>query len=298
MSRYLVAALALVVLLFAGGYALRGWLLPEPAVEPAPEPKPQPVSLTVSRVQGHVELREARASTWSPVSADARVSSDDALRTRDGAVAVLTGGDGLELEVSSESQLTVGTLARDNARVVLDSGRVAARVPKGAAELQVAVSGSDAVARTKDGTFAVLRDDAGQVSVAASAGEVELTAKQQRVQLHADEQSFVGLDRPPTPPSKVPSSLFLKVSHLGPAKLARKTTEFDGTVSPGAVVSINGAPVRADENGHFRAKIPLSEGANAIQVKARDASGRNAEQKLADVTVDTQAPKLHGKLVW
>jgi hypothetical protein len=252
----------------------------------------------VSRVQGHVELREARASTWSPLSADTRLSSDAALRTQEGATAVLTAGDGLELEVASESQLSVGELAHDNARVVLDSGRIAARVPRGAAALSVAVNGSDAVARTREGSFAMLRDEAGQVSVAATAGIVDLTAKQQRVQLHADEQSFVGVDRPPTPPSKIPSSLFLKVSHLGPSKLARKTTEFDGNVSPGAVVSINGAQVRADENGHFRAKISLSEGANAIQVKARDVLGRVAEQKLADVTVDTQAPKLHGKLVW
>lgn len=298
MSRQLIAALALVVLLFASGYALRGWLWPGPSLQPAQESAPQPVSLTVARVQGHVELREARASTWSPLSADAHVSSDDALRTQDGAVAVLTGGDGLEVEVASESQLTLGALARDNARVVLDSGRIAARVPHGAAELQVSVSGSDAVASTKEGAFAMLRDDAGQVSVAATAGVVDLTAKQQRVQLHADEQSFVGLDRPPTPPSKVPASLFLKVSHVGPAKVAKKSTEFEGSVGPGAVVSINGTQVRADENGHFRTRVPLNEGANSIQVKARDALGRTAEQKLSDVTVDTQAPKLHGKLVW
>lgn len=301
MSRYLVAALALVVLMFAAGYGLRIWLLPAPtpqltaaAEATAPE---QAMSLTVSRVQGQVELREARTTTWSPISADARVSHDDALRTQSGSVAVLTAGNGVEVEVSESSQLTIGALARDNARVVLDSGRIAARAA-GATELSVAVSGSDAVARTRGGAFAMLRDASGQVSVAATSGEVDLSAKQQRVQLHADEQSIVPVDRPPTPPSRVPSSLFLKVSHVGPSKVARRTTEFDGTASPGAVVSINGTAVHADENGHFRAKVPLAEGANPIEVKARDALGRTREEKLPTVHVDTQAPNLRGKLVW
>jgi hypothetical protein len=317
MSRPLLGALTLVVLIFAVGYGLREWFLSEPpsraelikpaaVVAPAPEPAPPPppptaappTRMTVTSVKGKVELREAEAQPWQPLAVDARVGDTAALRTDDGSTAVLTGDDGVRLEVSAKSQIALTGVEGNVARVRLDSGRIAANVPEGSQRLQVAVRGSDAVMETGTGAFAVLRDDDGRVSVASTEGTLGLTARDHRVEVAAGQLSIVPVDGQPSKPSRIPASLFLKVSRSGPQKVSRRDTDLDGTTTPGAVVAINGNAVLTDAQGRFSTRVPLREGANSIEVVARDVLGRVQRQRLPGVDVDTKAPKLEGKTIW
>jgi hypothetical protein len=302
MTRYILLALAVVIAAFAAGLGLRKLMFAEatPTLSAAPAPvAAKPSQLTVSHLQGRVELSEGGAGSWSPLAPNARVSEKARVRTIEGASAVLSADDGLQVEVSPESQVELVSAHKKDTMLVVERGRLFARVAAKAGGLRVGVDGSDAMVRTHDdAAFAVLRDDVGQVAVAVTEGDVALSAQQQDVTVGAGEQSVVALKRPPSPPMRIPASLFLKVSRSGPARLNRKTTEVGGETNPGASVFVNGAPVPVQADGRFTAHVPLREGTNALNVTVRDALGRSERQELAPVVVDTQPPKLKGKTIW
>jgi hypothetical protein len=258
----------------------------------------KPSQLTVSRLQGHVELSESGGGGWSPLSPNARVSERARVRTDDGASAVLSADDGLQVEVSPESQVELVSAQQKDTMVVVERGRLFARVAARAGALRVGVDGSDALVKTNDASFAVLRDDRGQVAVAVTQGDVALSAQHEAVKIGAGEQSVVPLKRAPTAPMRIPASLFLKVSHAGPNRLNHKSTELGGETTPGASVFVNGAPVAVQADGHFVAHVPLKEGSNSLNVSVHDVLGRSQRQELAPVVVDTQPPKLQGKTIW
>ena len=194
-------------------------------------------------------------------------------------------------------------LKPDEAKVVVERGRVAATTGKGApgknaTRLSVGARDNDAWVEAKQGAFAVLRDGDGKVAVAVTEGDVAVTAQNTRVQVGAGEQSIVQPNQAPAKPTRIPTSLFLKVSRGGPSRLAQRSTEVSGLTTPGSAVFVNGTPVTTDASGSFTAKVPLQEGRNQLQVSVRDVLGRSQQQQLADVTVDTQPPKLKGPTVW
>jgi hypothetical protein len=300
MSRKMLAAVALVALVFGLGYPLRDLLLrkAEPArASGAVTSPPSAAGMTITAWQGSVERRRATASDWQPLTADAQIRDHDALRTGEGASAVLTATDGLRLELAEQSQFEVNALgARSN--VLLESGRLMARLPSRRAKLQVEIRGNPTVIESDDGAFAVMRNHDGQVTVATTEGRTAVRAQGEGVELVAGEQSIVPVDRAPSPPSRIPASLFLKVARSGPTRSNKRETELGGSTAPGAVVRVNGVPVEIDDSGHFIARVPLREGDNAFDVVAQDALGRVQREHLSSVRVDTRAPKLQGKLVW
>jgi hypothetical protein len=303
MTRYIVLAFAVVIAAFAVGLGLRKLMFTEatPTLTAAPPPTAvEPSQLTVSHLQGRVELSEGGGGSWSPLAAHARVSEKAHVRTIEGASAVLSADDGLQVEVSPESQVELVSAHKKDTMLVVERGRLFARVAAKAGGLRVGVDGSDALVRTHDhdATFAVLRDDVGQVAVAVTEGDVALSAQQQHVTVGAGQQSVVAAKQPPSAPMRIPSSLFLKVSRAGPARLNRKTTEVGGETNPGASVFVNGAPVAVEADGRFTAHVPLQEGTNALKITVRDALGRSERKELAPVVVDTQPPKLKGKTIW
>jgi hypothetical protein len=309
MTIRLLGALLLVVLLFALGFKLRDYMFePQPRLQGAAPSQPSaagapalpaPVtSLTVTELAGGVELREAADQHWQPLTAPVRIGDSDALRTREGGSAVITGGDGVRVELAEKSQLNVAKLQPGVSSLTLESGRLAARVSGGRSKLQVSVEGNPAVVNSAEGAFAVLRSPDGQVTVATTQGRTGIRAREHELQLMAGEQSIVPVDKPPTPPSRIPATLFLKVARSGPARLNRRETELGGQTTPGAQVSVNGVVVVTDSRGRFSAKVPLREGSNALEITAHDALGRREHQTLMPVHVDTEAPKVEGKVVW
>jgi hypothetical protein len=302
-SRYVLLALGLLVLMFGAGFFLRRAVFGADESElPLVAPRAAQSgagALTVSKLQGRVELREEDGEGWQPLVANARVPERSKVRTEDGASAVLSGNDGLQVEVSPLTQVELRAVERDLAKLVLERGRVTARVGAGSGGLQVGAAGSDALVQARDkAAFSLLRDDYGKLALAVTDGDAVLSAQQQSVRVGAGEQSIVSAGKPPSPPVHIPTSLFLKVAHLGPSRLNKRSTELNGQASPGAAVFVNGVSAATDDDGRFAVRVPLAEGKNELHVLAQDALGRSQRQELPAVLVDTEPPKLQGKTVW
>lgn len=309
MTRYLLAALLLIVVLFGAGYSVRGWLWPDerssataPAPPPLAGPDPQPTAaipvIEVTSLTGRVEVRESPTSEWRVVSANAKLGADDALRTDESSSAVLSIGSAVHVELAEHSEFALAQITQEVSRLRLESGRVAARLDGNTSQrVRLEVRGSEAVTEASSGAFSVMRADNGQVTVATTAGKVSLQAGDRRIELPAGQQSVVPVNGVPSAPTHIPSSLLLKVAQSARSALNRRETAVSGKTSPGATVSVNGIPAITNESGEFTTQIPLQEGANQVTVEAVDALGR-VEQRQVAVQVDTQAPKLGSKVIW
>ena len=134
MTRPILIALLVVMGVFGVGLVLRNLLFSDHATQPqaaASIEAPKPTQLTVRRVEGHVERRTSEGDQWQPLAANASVSEQDSVRTDEGASAVLAGEGGLEIELAEQSQLAMLALKPDEAKVVVERGRVAATTGKG-----------------------------------------------------------------------------------------------------------------------------------------------------------------------
>jgi hypothetical protein len=307
MTRPILIAFTVVIAVFGAGLVLRNWLFADRATQPVvivtagkdgSEAAKLPAQLTVRHVEGHVERRGRNGEQWLPLAPNASVSEQDSVRTDEGASAVLSGVGGLEIALAEQSELAMLALQPDQAKVVVQRGRLSAATGKGGNKLTVGARDNDAWVEASQGAFAVLRSGDGQLAVAVTQGDVAVTAQQTSVQVLAGEQSIVPRNQPPTKPTRIPTSLFLKVARSGPSRVNQRSTELSGVTSPGAAVFVNGAAVKTDANGAFTAKVSLQEGRNQLHVAVRDAMGRSRNEQLNDVTVDTQPPKLKGKTVW
>ena len=307
MGRRIALALVIVLVLFGGGYLVQRTLVGEPEVtEPVPQlPYVQPTKKEIDlrtrvvKVTGHVERRPWQGKEWIEIERGSILDNNDAIRTTEDAAAELEIGGAAIVEVDESSQFTVAEVSTTLSKVRLQGGRLKARVKGGGkVALRVEVEGSDAVAESTSGEFAILRTDDAQVTVATTTGQVDLQAHGQRVRVNAGEQSVVRKSAAPTKPAKIPSSLFLKISGARPNKLRTPETTIEGSTIPGAQVRINGTAASSDENGRFEANVPLREGKNAVVVTVKDAFGRTEQTSLKPIVVDTRPPKVSGEVVW
>ncbi|HET6339251.1 MAG TPA: FecR domain-containing protein [Polyangiales bacterium] len=304
MTRYVIAALLLLLVLFGAGYQLRTWLWaderPPAAAAHATLPAVAAAApvIELTSVKGRVEVRDTPSSAWRVAGQKMKLESDDALRTDEGSSAELSIGSSVQVELSERSEFTLSEITRELSNVRLESGRVAARLsPDGKSTVRFEVRGNDAVAEAHDGAFSVLRADDGQVTVAAIHGNVSVATKRQKVELSAGLQSVVPALGEPTQPLRIPPSLFLKLAQSARQQLNRRETAITGSTTPGAVVLVNGVPAATGQGGEFTTRVPLEEGLNTLHIKATDALGRS-EEKIVAVDVDTKAPKLGSKVVW
>jgi FecR protein/Glucodextranase, domain B len=310
MTRYLIAALLLILGLFAAGYGVRSWLwsdsgapatLSQPSAADAPraaEAADSAPVIALSSLRGRVEVRDSPSGDWRPASPNTRLGDDDSLRTDEDSSVVLSIGTGVKVDLSEHSQFALAEVSREQSRLRLETGRVAARVDGDEPSLlQLEVHGNEAVTETRKGAFTVMRAADGNVTVAATAGKVEVQSKQRRFELPAGQQSTVAADGVASAPIQIPSSLFLKVAQTARGQLNRRETQISGTTAPGALVSINGVAAVTSGSGDFTTRVPLKEGANSVTVSAVDALGR-VERKNVELDVDTRGPKLGSKVVW
>ncbi len=310
MGTRVAVAIAMVAAIVGGGYLLYGALFeddntatpaPAPAdaaavaVAPPPDAAPSAPSVVVTSVEGTVERRTGE-HTWEPIAAGAALSPDDVLRTGDdGAVAIAVGD--AEVRMDPNTQIAVPAITETVAGVRLGQGRIAANVPGDSGRVfGVNVDGSDAVAETSSGEFAVLTSGDGEAIVAATRGTVRVTAKQKTVEVTAGELSVVERGAPPSAPKAIPSSLFLKVKRPGKKQRSKKYT-VRGKTAPGAVIRVNGVPVRVDASGAFSEVIALEEGKNDVAIESRDVGGRREKQRV-EVVVDSTGPRVGGDVKW
>jgi hypothetical protein len=309
MGRRVLLALAIVIAIVLAGYfvfrVLLGGGRSEPgsvasasaaasAGSPADEARERVV---VRSAVGRLERRGANGK-WIQLRPGDEISAKDQIRTADGATASIDLGELVTVDVAESTVLNVAELSSTLSRVRLDDGRIVSKVhgSKGY-RFRVQVKGSDAIAETGRGKFAVVRRGGGAVTVAAQEGAVNVKAQQQDVRVEAGEQSVVNPGSAPSPPSKIPTSLLLKLGRP-PSRLRKRETEIVGQTAPGAVVSINGVPMTVGSDGNFTRKVALREGANDIVVVVEDAIGRRKEAELPKITVDSRAPGVRGKVVW
>jgi hypothetical protein len=246
--------------------------------------------VTVVEIEGEVD-REVDGH-WQPVRPGDKLSPTDSIRTRlDGRAVLDVAGVRVELDRVSRLSSIVAT------RVELSEGRVSARVPSGKREFGVSVDGSDAVAETESGEFAVLADGEGAATVATVSGSVRVTAKNQTVDVPAGTQSIVGRGEAPSAPTPIPASLFLKVQKPQRKVQRSRQLSLSGTTVPGAALTINGRQVAVDAEGRFSAVVDLDEGENRVLVQTRDVIGRAAEDGVG-VEVDSRGPDVGGSVTW
>lgn len=290
------ALIALILLALPAGYYLFLARPDAPPPPPPPPPKvepvveaPKPVELRLAEVQGTVELRRPDG-TWAPASKGDSLKSSDAVRTLDGSVAVLVGGEAWEVRMEPGTEVSVDDLTSSISRILLQNGMATARV-KGDAKhtFEVRASGSDAVAKTSDGTFAISNNGAGLVAVGTKEGEVELSGSGKVVIVRAGQQSVVRPGVGPSAPTEIPSSLLLKVKWPERKLLKKRRLVVSGETSPGAHVEVGGRVIRARDDGTFRESVELAEGKNRVEVKALSVGGVRATSD-ADVQVDTRTP--------
>jgi hypothetical protein len=162
---------------------------------------------------------------------------------------------------------------------------------------RVQVKGSDAVAESGRGRFEVLKRGEAGVTVAAEQGSVMVTARDQGVRVEAGEQSVVEPGAAPTPPTKIPPSLLLKLGRPPPSRLKTAEATVTGETNPGATVVIDGVATTAGSSGQFTRSVTLREGTNDIVVVVEDALWRRKEARLPGITVD-RAPPVSGRVVW
>jgi FecR protein/Glucodextranase, domain B len=312
-NRFAIAA-AMVLVLLGVGYVLSQGLFasedaPAPVAPPAPiyndVPAPAAVSgppdagpswqARVAAVDGVVE-RRAPGRDWEAVREGDVLALSDGLRTGVESSAALELGAGTRVDVTQETEFTLSQLTATVSGLRLEEGRIAARVERQAAsELRIEAAGGDAVAETEEGEFTALSSGQGDLSVAATEGRVRLSARGRSVDVSAGQQSVAAADSPPSEPRAIPSSLFLKVNQ--PGKLRKREVKLAGTTAPGAIVTVNGVPVRVDGSGRFEADVSLREGKNRVVFRAVDPIGREEKQRVP-LEVDSRGPRLKSEVKW
>jgi hypothetical protein len=265
--------------------------VPVPQQEaPPPEARPETRSmeLKLEEIRGTVEVRRG-GGAWRKASVGEALHPSDAVRTREGAYAVIIGGEAVEIRMEAGAEVSVEELTHKLTRILLDSGMTTARVKMGAGQtFEMKAAGSDALARTENGTFTMNNNGAGTIALATLVGEVAFSGQRKVVIVRAGQQSIIRPGRAPTEPTPIPTSLLLKVNW--PAQPRRKVV-VSGQTDPGTQVEVGGRIVPTDEEGRFSQLLPLQEGLNSVKVDAVSVGGLRHEEKR-DLTLDTTPPSV------
>jgi len=271
---------------------------PPPAVVQAPidagtpEP-PEAVELRLADVGGTVEVSRGNAG-WVPARKGELLKESDAVRTgKDtNSYALLIGGEAIEVKMSPGTEMSVGELTHEISRVMLAEGVATAQVKGGGRHtFEVRARGSDAVARTGEGSFAI-SNNAGTVAVGTQSGQVELSGGGSVVIVRAGEKSVAYPNQAPSQPAPIPSDLLLEVQWPGDRDRNRKNREIVvmGKTEPGVVLLVAGQSVPVSPDGKFTHTVNLTEGPNNVEVTARSINGL-AKHSQADFKLKTKVDK-------
>jgi hypothetical protein len=254
-----------------------------------PPPPPPPVVLTMSAAEGKVEV--FRGGAWGPARVGDRLEASDRVRTGDDGQAALRLSDGSMVRLEAATETQVQTLSRALSRLRLGGGGMQADIADDPERLfQVDLDDEGAAARTRGAAFGVTATAKGHAAVAATRGEVAVSARGREVVLRSGQFTRVAPGAPPADAAPLPASLLLKVTWPGGEKgLVRSTSALvAGQTDPGSRIVVQGRHVAVDAEGRYRAEVTLREGENRVTVRARDAAGRQREERSPPITVDTK----------
>jgi FecR protein/Glucodextranase, domain B len=253
---------------------------PPPPIAVADAGHEGPVKITLSEVQGEVEIRDLSADGgWRPAKAGDELKSSAGVRTKDGAMAVMVGGERWEVRIEPGTEVEVGELSDSISRILLANGMAHAKVKgNNRHAFEVKATQGDAVARTDGGVFSISHNGEGTVAVGTQEGEVEFLGKGKVVIVRAGQGSIIHPGQVPSDPTPLPSSLLLKVNFPKQRESRQAKVVITGSVPPGSVVTVEGKPARVDKEGNFKAPLSLAEGKHKIDVKAVGVGNQTAEE--------------------
>ncbi len=285
------------LLLIAASVPLAWWVFY--GEEPAPKVKAASAidagqrkfsEIKVAEVTGTVLVKRGDAG-FMPIAAGDKLSAADAVRTDDGSYAVLVGDEYWEVKMEPGTEVSVGELDNSITSLLLQTGMARAKVKGGSRHVfEVRATGTDAVARTSDGTFAVSHNGQGTVAVGTEAGEVTFVGKGKVVIVRAGQQAIAKPGEAPSDPTPIPNSLLLKVALPATATLNKPKLVLVGHVEPGARVDVQGHVVHADDKGRFEWPATLHEGKNTLEVHAQSV-GQLTATSTHEIELDTTVRK-------
>jgi uncharacterized cupin superfamily protein len=264
-----IVGLLLILAALPLGYFL--FLRPPPAPPPAPpkppelvpvevvEPAEKPMQMELSEVSGTVEVRRD-GGQWEVVKAGTVLRPSDAVRTRDGSSAVLTRGEDVGVTMHPGTEVSVQELSSSLSRMVLGSGMATAVVRPGKRQtFEIKAVGSDAVARTGEGTFTMSNDGAGTVAIGTREGEVSFLGGGKVVIVRAGQQSVVKPGTSgPSEPAPIPSSLLRKVQWPAVRQNHNEIT-VQGEAEPGSRLGLARRPGDSPPRGSISWHNEISE---------------------------------------
>jgi hypothetical protein len=276
---------------------------PAPPVAPtpppvAPKPPDKPVQMQINELSGTVEVRRADGK-WEELKPGMVLHASDSVRTKDGASAVIV-SDKVRIELEPGTDLALQDYSETLSQLLLGSGMATVSVRTGTLHtIEVKAGGSDAVARSSEGTFTMSNDGQGTVAVGSRDGDVRFEGNGKVVIVRAGQQSVV---RPggigPSEPVKIPSSLLRKVQWPDKRQNKREVI-VQGEAEPGTRLEIagTGETFSPGQDGTFKRTVLLKEGENEVKIKAVSVGGTRDEAGQK-VLVDTKPPSMKIKMPW
>lgn len=272
------AVLGAALLLFRFGVYDRD-SAPEP-IRPAAAavPGPQTGGAVVLSVSGEVKKAQGGGS-WADLAAGETLRSDEELRTGKGARTDLRVGGSDRVTVFESSSLVIQDLTQDVRRLRLLRGRISVdQVDAHAPPFRVE-DGNGSAAEGRKARFSVLSTGTA-IAVVAEKGDVGLTSAARTVKVTAGMESVAVHGRAPTAPRPVPTRILLQVANAVIGASAEACAELEGSVPPGAELTVGGVLTQADAAGRFHLRVPRTPGKRSVEVALRDASGRTRTREV------------------
>jgi hypothetical protein len=304
MKRQIIIFVVVSLVIFGVGYAIFANLfIPEektttPALASRPRPLPPPIepqSVLVKSVTGSAVKSGANPVEWIPVEPGNKLLVDQKIRTQTNGSVKLEIDENSKIEITGQSEMSVEQISDDIQQFHLTRGQMSVDFsPKDKRRLRITAAKNRAVASTQHGVF-VIQNAKGEVSVAATQGEVALTAENETVVVKPNTVSRVSPGKAPAAPTPIPLRVMLRVAN--PKKHARPktTTTITGKTEIGALVNVNNTPAEVDASGRFKAEVPLQLGKNHFEVVARTPWGE-ARRELEPLTITNSPPSGPAKV--
>ncbi|HEV8325427.1 MAG TPA: FecR domain-containing protein [Myxococcota bacterium] len=252
--------------------------------------------LVVTSVTGEV-TRALSGGGAAPVARGEVLKVDDELRTGRGGAVVLELTEGTAVWMWPDSVLAVRTLADSLSRLRLLAGKVDVAVPLRAGRTFGLEGADTGLASTNGAQFSAIVDGRKVFTVATVSGEVVLAAGDRAVRIPAGMASLAAPGGAPAAAAPIPRTIGLRVDWPS-ARTRDPEAAVEGDAPVGVLVSVGGVRVAVDAAGRFRARVPLSEGINRIDVEAEDATGNKRSETSPPIVRDSSPPALKVAPTW
>lgn len=256
--------------------------------------------IKVSAVLGIVRGSDQDGTLRSLQQGDVLESNSAITTGKDSQVTLQIPGAG-DVKLDPDSELVITEVSKEEVNFNLRQGAVTASVTLfvGPA-VSVGVEGNAARVKTRGGSMKVRTDGLGSMDVAALSGEVERIVPGKAPEaIPVGARRVLAINGEAVLEGPSPGNILLNVDWPEQTTLTTSSVTIKGTVSPGAVVTVDGKQAKPNERGDFTLDVVLREGTSRVKVVATG-NGDPVTQESPEFTVDTRAPKVstHTDKLW